>query len=299
MISMVVLYNRFPFLDQTLLEQYASEAWEVEFESSDEAMTFVAGESPLFILRTEKQVYAVNHFHRPYFENTADLVDDTFESRAKHIIQNHRGWISIDLLDPDHANLDIPMEYARIGRLLQRLVNQDTVAVLIPDQMRLVPWDDSMAEILIGGNPLAELNPTNPPVLNISDDEPEMILAERQARARWPQFVTAFEIDARSEQEMEQPEQFSVKAPITVNQITEFIWITVTAIENQIIYGLLCNQPVSLEGLSKGDRVRVSVNRLNDWIYSHRGTSYGGFTVQILHDLANERTKTYLAPDDV
>jgi uncharacterized protein YegJ (DUF2314 family) len=110
--------------------------------------------------------------------------------------------------------------------------------------------------------------------------------------------VTAFENHARSELPQSSTEQFSVKAPVSVNGVTEFIWISVTAMENQIIYGTLSNQPVNLNGLSKGDRVRVPVSALDDWIYSLRGQTHGGFTVKILSDLARRNLGQYLTPDD-
>ena len=291
-ISLVGLYRKTPFLDRYILENSAAHAWGVGFEAGDDAMTFIAGESPRFVLRTEKRTYAIVHCDRPYCESVEELAEMTIENRAKHILQHHSSWISIVLLGPRDESLDVDEEYSRIGKLLNQLVNEDTMAIVIPELMRLVPWDDSLAPKLAGNHPLADLSPTNPPVFNIADDDPQMIVAVEQARSRWPQFVTAFENHARSEESDLFDDQFSVKAPVSVDGITEFIWLTVTAIENQIIYGLLCNYPVSLHGLSKGDRVRVPVERINDWIYSQNGRKSGGFTVKILHDLANQKLRS-------
>jgi uncharacterized protein YegJ (DUF2314 family) len=111
--------------------------------------------------------------------------------------------------------------------------------------------------------------------------------------------VTAFEDYSRCEYSHSRKEQFSVKAPISSDGITEFIWISVTAMENQMIYGTLANQPVALNGLASGDRVRVPVSTLCDWIYTRDGQDHGGFSIQILSDLADQRSNRYLTPDDV
>ena len=51
-----------------------------------------------------------------------------------------------------------------------------------------------------------------------------MVAAVAECRRRWPEFVAAFE--ARS------GENFLVKAPVAHGDNTEFIWLSVTALEN-------------------------------------------------------------------
>jgi uncharacterized protein YegJ (DUF2314 family) len=293
MISMVILYKQLPLLDQALLENLASRAWGFEFESGDEARSYVAGESPLFVLRMDARSYAINHVDRPYFERVDQWDDLAMEHRAKHVIQNHAGWISIDLLGQRDESIDVAAEYERLGKLVDQLANEDTVAILFPELMRLIPWDEALKPMLTGDDPVANLGPIHPPVVTIADDDPEMLVAVRQARSRWHLFVTAFEDHARCELPPTVKEQFSIKAPVSVDNITEYIWVSVTAIENQIIYGRLANDPVSLNGRYQGDRVRVPVEQVNDWIYSDRGQRYGGFSVEILNELARQRSRLF------
>jgi uncharacterized protein YegJ (DUF2314 family) len=112
-------------------------------------------------------------------------------------------------------------------------------------------------------------------VLPVSGDDPRMVAAVAECRRRWPEFVAAFE--ARS------GEHFTVKAPITHGDHTEFIWIEVTALENDVIYGTLGNEPVRLGPLKLGSKVRTAVADLNDWCYlDPTGEPHGLFTLKVI-----------------
>ena len=91
----------------------------------------------------------------------------------------------------------------------------------------------------------------------------------------WPEFAAAFENRG--------PKHFfSVKAEVSDGQHSEFIWINVTALEDERIVGRLGNEPVALRGLKEGDIVNTTVGELNDWMYIRDGDPVGGFTVQVL-----------------
>ena len=111
-----------------------------------------------------------------------------------------------------------------------------------------------------------------------------MQAAVEEARRRWPEFVTAFETRG--------PGQGSVKCPITAGGNTEFIWIEVTAIENDTIYGTLANDPMDLGSLRLGSRVKASAGELNDWIYFDEADSmHGGFTIKVVEEISKERAE--------
>jgi uncharacterized protein YegJ (DUF2314 family) len=104
-----------------------------------------------------------------------------------------------------------------------------------------------------------------------------MKAAVEEARCRWTEFVEAFE--------NRQPDQlFSVKAPFSQGDECEFMWLNVSAIENDTIYGELGNDPVNLEGMKEGDRLHVKLSDLNDWIYLKDGELHGGFTAKVLEE---------------
>jgi uncharacterized protein YegJ (DUF2314 family) len=109
--------------------------------------------------------------------------------------------------------------------------------------------------------------------------------AVAEARRRWPEFVGAFE--SRSTDQM-----FGVKAKFTQGENSEFMWLSVKAVENGVIFGVLDNNPVDLTKPKLGDRVRVNVADLNDWVITTTSGSQpemiGGFTIKVV-DAAQRR----------
>jgi uncharacterized protein YegJ (DUF2314 family) len=105
-----------------------------------------------------------------------------------------------------------------------------------------------------------------------------MLAAVAEARARFPEFVAAFEGRDGDEEQV-----FSVKAPFGVEDEVEFMWLQVTGIENDVVYGVLGNEPARGK-LKLGDRVRTSVAQINDWVYLRNDEMIGGFTVKVLDD---------------
>ncbi len=292
MISMVAFFDRLPFLDDAILSTHVNSAWGREIRNNQLAGSFVAGAAPLFVIKTEHQIYAVNYLNKNYFDNVDEVLEEVTELRLTSVIRSHLGWISVDLVS-DSLGLDSDFHYARIGRLLRQLANEDCVALLLPDGMKLVPWDKSIEAALVSENLLENLTPSQPPVIPIDDNHPKLVAAVATARERFQQFVTAFENHQRDE-DRDPNQQFVVKAPISVDGRTEFIWVTTTAIENEILYGTLDNKPVGLPGLSQGDRVRVPVSKLNDWLYTHNDTTFGGFTIKVISDWARSQASPQL-----
>jgi len=104
-----------------------------------------------------------------------------------------------------------------------------------------------------------------------------------EARRRWPEFVEAFRAKAG--------ENFGVKAPLTVDDDREFIWIEVVGLEPDYVHGTLGNEPVALGWLKMGDRVEVPVKDVTDWAYLRDGQPVGMFSVKVLDAVAKEQAK--------
>ncbi|MEZ6068058.1 MAG: DUF2314 domain-containing protein [Planctomycetaceae bacterium] len=119
-----------------------------------------------------------------------------------------------------------------------------------------------------------------------------MRLAVEEAQRRWPEFVERFERRAAGE-------HFAVKVPITRGENTEFIWLEVTAIEGDSIYGELANEPHDLGGLSLGDRVTSGLTDLNDWMFVPvNGETIGGFTLAAINQTVRRRQSRVEQADD-
>ncbi len=289
-VSMVALFQRLPYLDHVILEHMTKQAWGIDFDTNEFPNRSVSGSSPMFLISTDDRIYTVNYFERPYFDRVQDVADEASELRTKSIIQTHQAWISIDLMQPAETIDDLDYEYAQIGKLLSQIVNEDVMAIVIPETMRLIPWSKDSARMLISDAPLTgNFNP-EPPVLQVNDYDPKMMRAVNRARRKFPEFVDAFERCMRGEVPEGTLQDFSVKSPVTVGRNTEYIWSNITCIENGIIYGKLCNQPVSLKGLSAGDRVRIRETELNDWIYKDNDEIKGGFTIKVLKSIRQKKT---------
>jgi uncharacterized protein YegJ (DUF2314 family) len=175
--------------------------------------------------------------------------------------------------------------YQLLGPLLAELVDDNCLAIFLPQTNQLFANMDATLEILKSDDPLESLQEDAPvPVIQISDDDPRMLAAVKEARDRWPEFVAAFEQDAG--------ENFGVKAPITVGENTEFIWLEVGAVENGVIYGRLANEPINLGKLQIGSQVKATVEKLNDWAFiDAKGQPQGLFTVKVLTDAEEQRQR--------
>lgn len=62
-------------------------------------------------------------------------------------------------------------------------------------------------------------------------------------------------------------------------------WLMVTAIENNIAYGRVDNDPLNIHGVKPGDMRRVSGSEIWDWMYLEGGEMVGGFSVAVLRDI--------------
>jgi uncharacterized protein YegJ (DUF2314 family) len=166
--------------------------------------------------------------------------------------------------------------------LIAALADDDCLAVFAPATSQLIVFESEMREQLCGSDPLDLFDQTrHPPVVPVSSDDPRLMAAVAKARRRWSTFVSAFE--------QREPEQsFSVKARIGDGDSFEFMWLTVTGLENGIIYGRLDNDPIELTTIRCGDRVRVRVNDLNDWLFSDGEVMRGGFTIDVLRKIQEE-----------
>lgn len=282
-VSLVALLDHPAPLEATIVAVRASEAWQIEVgtEEDENEAAYVVGESPHFLLKRDDWLFAIHDGDDPYFPAPRRVVTASTDVRVRRVVEEHRGWISVDLLygpggtDPAEA-------YALIGPLLAELVGEDLLGVHRPETGLIHPRVPQLDDALRSDDPIAALDGLKgPPVLTIREDDPRMLAAVATARAQWWEFVNAFE--TRSSHT-----GYSVKAPVTDGESTEFLWLNVTAIENGVVYGRLGNEPVALRNLRLNDPTSVTVEQLNDWLYVHEGRTRGGFTLDVFRQVAEE-----------
>jgi uncharacterized protein YegJ (DUF2314 family) len=231
------------------------------------------------------QMHLINRFSRPYVDDHEKMAEGIPDMRLRSLFREHQAWFSCDALGVDHATSDedIGDWYQRLGKLFAELLDENCLLILVPDTNRAYAINDDTEAALRSDDPLGALqNTLTAPIIEVSDEDPLMKAAVEKARAAWPGFVAAFEARAG--------ENFSVKAPVTHADNTEFIWISVTSLEGERIYGELGNDPGNLGPLKLGSKVSVPVAELNDWCYIDReGNMAGGFTIEAMQKAAQRR----------
>lgn len=314
LISLVLLLRELPHLEPFMIARFASQAWGIEVshydgsdedESSDtseddqeqseddEGQAFIVGAPPLMMLKHPTGMFVMHMFDSTYWEEDKlpDVQASIPELRAQHAIGQHRAWISVDLLG---SALDMTPDclkeaYRMIGRLLAEIADDNTLAVLDPEKGWLRPYDPEIEAKLRSDDPQEAFRELYySPVITVPSDDPAMIQAVEECRARFPEFVTAFE--ARDTADKEVP--FMIKAPFTENDNTEFMWVEVTAIENDKIYGTLANEPANLPRWKEGDRVTVPVAELNDFLFMQNNEPVGGFTLKVIADRTKQKPES-------
>lgn len=278
-VSLVLLLREERYLDTVILKKLAENAFDVEFEDSDDAENYVVmvQDDVNYMIQAYGQTFLVNNYPRPYIEDLEEVSSEIQELRLRQAVREHRAWLSVDQFGPPTMSEEESFRW--IGRLLAELVDTDCTAIFCPANSRGCVYEPDLDDLLRSPDPLQIFDATQrPPVLEISENDPLMMRAVQEARERWPEFVTAFE-------ERGPGDVFSVKAALSDGDATEFMWLSVGAIENNVIFGRLDNDPVSIGRIKSGDRVRVAVADLNDWLYTLGNHQHGGFTVAVLTKL--------------
>jgi uncharacterized protein YegJ (DUF2314 family) len=161
------------------------------------------------------------------------------------------------------------------------MAGPDCLAVYCPELQRCNEFDPGLIETLSGPDPLDLFEePTFEPVIEISDNNPRMAAAVREAVTRWPEFVAAFEGSPIADRD-----RYIVKVEFREGKKAEYMWVSVEELAPEGVTGILMNDPHELLDVHRGARVHFTLDRLNDWIYPGRdGRHVGGFTLDVLAD---------------
>lgn len=282
-IALVLLLNQPRHMDSTTLAEIATDTLGVTFCDDDQEATdnFVTGSPPSFVVKHGEHYFLINTFPRPYMDDPERAAHSIPELRTRKVIREHSAWLSVDLLG-DFLPRDLPRLYRIIGKLTSALADEDCLAVFAPATSQIAVFDERTCAKLQGENPLDLFDDaTHPPVVPVSGDDPRLRAAVARARRTWPQFESAFE-------ERQPDQHFAIKARIGSAEDFEFMWLTVTGIEHGFVYGKLDNDPVELTSIRCGDRVRVALRDLNDWLFTEGDRMHGGFTIEVLRKIQEE-----------
>ncbi len=279
LISFVALLREPKTIAAADLARIAGAVWHADLGDgqSEGKDGFVVGVDVISTIKCRDRLFLVNSFPKPYVDNTQEAAEQIPELRLRQLFAAHQAWFSCDALGVDRntSEQEVHSILQMLGKLFAELLDDQCLLIYLPDAGEAFPITDQTKVALRMKDPVAALRDnTLAPMVEIDPDDPEMIKAVAEARAAWPRFVAAFE--ARAGQ------HFSVKAPVTYKDNTEFIWIEVESLEGDYLYGVLANEPGDLGPLKEGSKVRVPVAELNDWCYlTDKEDIVGGFTVQV------------------
>jgi uncharacterized protein YegJ (DUF2314 family) len=282
-ISLVLLLRQPRYLDATILCQSVNQAWGIDLsEAGADATEFIVGDDTPIIIQSRLGTYLVNNIPVPYIEDREQAARDAKELRVRKAVLEHQSWMSIDLLRAGEPSIDNEAAYRAIGALAAELINDDCLGAYCPETGRLSPFDDELGQRLKNDGAKAALDePALAPVIQISAEDPRMVAAVATARERWPEFVLAFE--------NRQPgDAYLVKGKFGEGENVEHMWISVTALEAEKIYGRLENEPVNVADLHVGDRVQIELADLSDWMVANEAGPMGGFTLAVMTRASDE-----------
>jgi len=289
LISFVALLREPVTFDPAVLAKIAGKAWNADLGDGENegADGFVACADIVNTIVHDGRMFLINSFSRPYVDDPEAAAEGITDLRIRSLFREHQAWFSCDALGVDGSTPEAEVQdwYRRLGRLFAEMLDDNCLLVYMPDTQLAYPINEDTEAALRSRNPVDALNDTlTAPIVEVSGDDPLMQKAVATANRRWPEFVSAFEAQAG--------ENFSVKAPVTHSGNTEFIWITVTAIEGDTIYGELANDPGDLGPLKLGSKVTVPLADLNDWCYVNAdGDLTGGFTIEAMQKASRRRKR--------
>ena len=290
LISFVALLREPQSLEPIYIATAANKAWDADLgdgtTEGDDGFV-VGGAEITSMVKFRERMLIVNNFPSPYVDDPEEAAQSIIDLRLRRLFAEHTAWLSCDALGVESTDSEDTIRdwYRTVGSLLSELIDDNCLAIYLPDSDQIYAYSPETLEMLRSDDPFAALfENAEVPVVAIAEDSPAMLKAVEVARQRWPEFVAAFEERAGT--------NYAVKAPITRKGNTEFIWVQVTAIENDVIFGELGNEPANLPGLRLGSRVRTSVEDVNDWGYLSATEEFiGGFTVKAVMEAARKQQK--------
>lgn len=75
---------------------------------------------------------------------------------------------------------------------------------------------------------------------------------------------------------------FSEETEDPARPMVEHMWINEIQFDGDTISGVLVNDPNALSTVKNGDFIEVPMTQVSDWLFSSRGKTYGGFTIQTM-----------------
>lgn len=277
--SLVVLLRELAVPDEADLRRAVEQAFGLVPPASDYgAEEFVVQAGPLGTIRVDGWTFDTEVGEDPYFDDSHEAASHIPELRLRAAVRDHAAWLRVDLSDSP-GDASETERVTRVAKLLAVLAPEVATALFRPATGQVGLFTPEVVEKLAAGQVNDAFKPADKPVpiAGVQEDDPRMAEAEAEANRRFGEFLTAFA-------SREPGETFAVKVPFEDEHGVEFMWVSVTAVDDSHIDGRLDNEPAFVQSVRHGQAVRVLRGTLNDWLYTQGGELRGGFTLKLLGD---------------
>lgn len=242
----------------------------------------VVAKPPYYLIKLKSGSYVINNVAEPYVEEDDSILADIKDPELRKALTAHHAWVSIDL-----AGKDEPAEalncYQDMGKIAAALAGKDALAIYNPDTDEFALYSEPVIKSLCCEDPLKAFA-ANSDIVSIADDNPGLKAAHAEAKKGWPGFVKAFREKAGS--------AFAVKGRITEGDETEYIWLTVEAIDEEKVHGQLDSEPDTITNLKTGQDLHIKIDDVDDYIYlTAEKKPVGGFTILVFDNQAQTPAK--------
>lgn len=189
---------------------------------------------------------------------------------------------------PDHkaclsvgTTSDIPPEvaYPLIGKLVVELSGRDPSHVIVPGTDILVEYDDGAKAALRADKPLQVLKSGSAMGGSVSSvaglavvDDKRRAASQEEAQRRLGEFAGAFGVRNPAQ-------KFTACVHLTDGEHHEYLWVEVTQIRDNQLYGKVESAPAVMKRPRVGEIVRVKASEVCDWLIVDGKNRTGGFSL--------------------
>lgn len=242
-------------------------------DEDDSVEVFVGGGPGTYMLHLPGSMFSIHNVGHPYCGEMPHP-----DMRVQHAVASHRAWMAVDI---HYSQAPQESKWRTPGRILSQLVGCDGLLAIHFPTESVAAWSEETPDLLLADDPISSVfgEPSLVPVMKVED---AAVLAEATAQARreFPEFERAFRAGDGSD--------FTVKAPITRDDNTEHIWVSVEEIRDGVVRGRLENEPVALEGLRLGSVVEVPCAEVDDWVYLRGEERVGEFSRPVFEKMIED-----------
>lgn len=120
--------------------------------------------------------------------------------------------------------------------------------------------------------------PRADPIVRVAADDPQMLAAIAEARARQGEFLERIRNPPPTQSTT------SVKVMLRDGDETEHVWLEEPQYEDGFFLGKLGNEPQIVKTHALGAMIRVPESDMSDWLAIDDGVLIGGFSIRVFRD---------------